>query len=110
MAISTLSIMRGMSVGIEEGGVHSSGLLHGRLVYERLYEITDPANALDPVDGKAGYYDRWAGQGNPAYEDAAMYLISELEGMGLEVIQHRYEFTDIFRVQNPEAYLSLIHI
>jgi len=104
VAISTLSIMRGMSVGIEEGGVHSSGLLHGRLVYERLYEITDPANALDPVDGKAGYYDRWAGQGNPAYEDAAMYLISELEGMGLEVIQHRYEFTDIFRVQNPEAY------
>ncbi|MEC8938923.1 MAG: M28 family peptidase, partial [Candidatus Thermoplasmatota archaeon] len=104
VAISTLSIMRGMSVGIEEGGVHSSGLLHGRVVYERLYEITDPANALDPVDGKAGYYDRWAGQGNPAYEDAAMYLISELEGMGLEVIQHRYEFTDIFRVQNPEAY------
>ena len=36
VAISTLSIMRGMSVGIEEGGVHSSGLLHGRLVYERL--------------------------------------------------------------------------
>ena len=104
VAISTLSIMRGMSVGIEEGGVHSSGLLHGRLVYARLYEITAPANALDPVDGKAGYYDRWAGQGNPAYEDAAMYLISELEGMGLEVIQHRYEFTDIFRVQNPEAY------
>ena len=104
VAISTLSIMRGMSVGIEEGGVHSSGLLHGRLVYERLYEITDPANALDPVDGKAGYFDTWAGQGNPAYEDAAMYLISELEGMGLEVIQHRYEFTDIFRVQNPEAY------
>ena len=104
VAISTLSIMRGMSVGIEEGGVHSSGLLHGRLVYERLYEITDPANALDPVDGKAGYYDRWAGQGNPAYEDAAMYVISELEGLGLEVIQHRYEFTDIFRVQNPEAY------
>ena len=104
VAISTLSIMRDMSVGVEEGGVHSTGLLHGRLVYERLYEITDPANTLDPVDGKAGYYDRWAGQGNPAYEDAAMYLISELEGMGLEVIQHRYEFTDIFRVQNPEAY------
>ena len=95
---------REMSVGIEEGGAHSSGLLHGRLVYERLYEITDPANTLDVVDGKAGYYDRWAGQGNPAYEDAAQYLISELSSMGLEVIQHRYEFTDIFQVQNPEAY------
>ncbi len=104
VAIYTFYTTRDMSVGIEEGGAHSSGLLHGRLVYERLYEITDPTNALDPVDGKAGYYDRWAGQGNPAYEDAAMYLISELQGMGLEVIQHRYEFTDIFRVQNPEAY------
>ncbi|GIS92359.1 MAG: hypothetical protein CM1200mP21_06540 [Candidatus Poseidoniales archaeon] len=24
--------------------------------------------------------------------------------MGLDVVQHRYEFTDIFQVQNPEAY------
>ncbi|MBJ17764.1 MAG: hypothetical protein CMB66_05910, partial [Euryarchaeota archaeon] len=89
---------------LDEGGSHSTGILHGRVVYERLYEITNPANALDPIDGKEGYWDRWAGQGNPAYEDAAQYLISELSSFGLEVKAHRFEFTDIFGVQNPEAY------
>ena len=79
-------------------------MLHGRIVYERLFEISDPTDTLDPVDGKAGYFDRWAGQGNPAYEDAALYIIGELEGFGLEVIAHRYEYTDIMNVQNPEAY------
>ena len=104
VGIKTVNIQRAMDVGIEQGGAHSTGLLHGRTVYDRLYEITDPANTFDLVDGKAGYYDRWAGQGNPAYEDAAQYLIQELSSFGLEVRQHRYEFTDIFQVQNPEAY------
>ncbi|RPG72875.1 MAG: M28 family peptidase, partial [Euryarchaeota archaeon TMED192] len=96
--------IREPSVAIEEGGGHSSGMLHGRIVYERLYEISDPTDTLDPVDGKAGYFDRWAGQGNPAYEDAALYIIGNLESFGLEVIAHRYEYTDIMNVQNPEAY------
>ena len=104
VGIKTVNIQRAMDIGIEQGGAHSTGLLHGRTVYDRLYEITDPANTFDLVDGKAGYYDRWAGQGNPAYEDAAQYLIQELSSFGLEVRQHRYEFTDIFQVQNPEAY------
>ena len=104
VGIKTVNIQRAMDIGIAEGGAHSTGLLHGRTVYDRLYEITDPANTFDLVDGKAGYYDRWAGQGNPAYEDAAQYLIQELSSFGLEVRQHRYEFTDIFQVQNPEAY------
>lgn len=103
VGIKTMTIQRAMDVGIDEGGAHSSGLLHGRTVYDRLYEITNPAISLD-VDGRQGYWDRWAGQGNPAYEDAAQYLIQELSSFGLEVRQHRYEFTDIFRVQNPEAY------
>ncbi len=103
VGIKTMMIQRAMDVGIDEGGAHSSGLLHGRTVYDRLYEITNPAISLD-VDGRQGYWDRWAGQGNPAYEDAAQYLIQELSSFGLEVRQHRYEFTDIFRVQNPEAY------
>ena len=38
------------------------------------------------------------------YEDAAMYIIGELESFGLEVIAHRYEYTDIMNAQNPEAY------
>lgn len=103
VGIKTVMIQRAMEVGVDEGGAHSSGLLHGKTVYDRLYEITDPAISLD-VDGRQGYYDRWAGQGNPAYEDAAQYLIQELSSFGLEVRQHRYEFTDVFRAQNPEAY------
>ncbi len=103
VGIKTVMIQRSMDVGIDEGGAHSTGLLHGKTVYDRLDEITNPAISLD-VDGRQGYWDRWAGQGNPAYEDAAQYLIQELTSFGLEVKQHRYEFTDIFRVQNPEAY------
>ena len=101
--IKIVNIQRAMDIGIAEGGVHSTGLLHGRTVYDRLYEITDPAISID-IDGRQGYWDRWAGQGNPAYEDAAQYLIQELSSFGLEVRQHRYEFTDILQVQNPEAY------
>ena len=95
--------LRPQTTGLDQGGAHSSGLLHGRIVYDRLHEITDPSLALD-VDGRSGYWDRWAGQGNPAYEDAAQYLISELDSFGLEVMTHRFEFTDIFNIQNPEAY------
>jgi hypothetical protein len=102
--VKTLLSERPGAVSVEDGGVHSSGLVHGRGVYETLFEMTDPSNSLDPVDGKAGYWDRWAGQGNPAYEDAAQYLISELSSYGLEVMAHRFEFTDILGNQNPESY------
>lgn len=102
--VKTVFSERLSSLSKEEGGDHSSGIVHGRMVYERLYEITDPTNSLDPIDGKEGYWDRWAGQGNPAYEDAAQYLISEMSSFGLEVISHRYEFTDVFGSQNPESY------
>ena len=104
VSVKFVPSIRQSSVSMEEGGAHSSGMVHGRVVYERLYELSDPTDTLDPVDGKAGYFDRWAGQGNPAYEDAAQYIIGELEGFGLEVIAHRYEYTDIMNVQNPEAY------
>ena len=103
VSVKTVVSMRPQTTGLDQGGAHSSGLLHGRTVYERLFEITDPGLAFD-VDGRAGYWDRWAGQGNPAYEDAAQYLIGELESFGLEVMTHRFEFTDIFSIQNPEAY------
>ncbi len=102
--VKTLVSERPGTVTLDEGGAHSSGLVHGRDVYETLYEMTDPSNSLDPVDGKAGYWDRWAGQGNPAYEDAAQYLISKLSSFGLEVMAHRFEFTDILGNQNPESY------
>ena len=104
VSVKILSAKREITVGIDDGGQHSGGIVHGRVVYERLFELSDPTDTLDPVDGKAGYYDRWAGQGNPAYEDAALYIIGELESFGLEVIAHRYEYTDIMGAQNPEAY------
>ena len=104
VSIKTVLSLRPSLIGLDQGGAHSSGLLHGRTVYDRLYEITDPAISIFDVDGREGYYDRWAGQGNPAYEDAAMYLIDEMESFGLEVMAHRFEFTDILAYQNPEAY------
>ena len=104
VSVKFVPSIRQTSVAVEDGGGHSSGLVHGRVVYDRLFELSDPTDTLDPVDGKAGYFDRWAGQGNAAYEDAALYIIGELEGFGLEVIAHRYEYTDIMNVQNPEAY------
>ena len=102
--VKVVSAQRSTTIGVDDGGAHSSGIVNGRVVYDRLFEITDPSNTLDPFDGKAGYWDRWAGQGNPAYEDAAQYLISELSSFGLEVVSHRFEFTDIFGSQNPESY------
>jgi len=59
----------------------------------------------DPADGAVGYLDRWAGQGNLAYEDAAQYLISTMEGFGLEVIVQRFVYDSLMTgAQNPEAY------
>ena len=104
VAIKYIPAERSSTVPIAEGGAHSSGMMNGKIVYDRLFELSDPTDTLDPVDGKAGYFDRWAGQGNPAYEDAALYIIGELESFGLEVIGHRYEYTDITGAQNPEAY------
>ena len=88
-----------------EGGRHSTGVVDGRTTYNYLSMLTDRSlDATDAADGAMGYLDRWAGQGNPAYEDGAQYLIQTLESFGLEVMTHRFEFTDIFGMQNPEAY------
>ena len=47
----------------------------------------------------------WAGQGNAAYEDAAQYLIGNLESFGLEVITQRFTYDSLMTgAQNPEAY------
>ena len=102
--VKTVQTVRDSTTSVDDGGFHSSGIVHGREVYERLYRITDPTDSLDPFDGKEGYWDRWAGQGNAAYEDAAQYLIAEFSSFGLEVMSHRYEYTDMLGAQNPEAY------
>ena len=89
----------------EEGGRHSTGLVAGRSTYNYLHHITDETpDPLDLADGAVGYLNRWAGQANAAYEDAAVYIIDELESFGLTVVTQRYEFTDVFGNQNPESY------
>lgn len=89
--------------GVEAGGEYATGIMNGRNVYNRLHEITDPTPDPTDIDRRMGYWDRWAGQGNIAYEDAGNYLVAELESFGLEVMKHRFEYTDIFSKQNPEA-------
>lgn len=90
----------------EDGGRHSMGLVDGRTVLNYINVMSDETpDPLDPADGAVGYLDRWAGQGNAAYEDAAQYLIKELEGFGLEVNEHRYEYTSLTTgQQNVESY------
>ena len=105
--IIALKIERPMAAGysIDEGGRHSTGVVSGRDTYNYLSMFTDQTlDPTDAADGAVGYLNRWAGQGNQAYEDGARYLIQQLESFGLEVKTHRFEFTDIFGKQNPEAY------
>ena len=92
---------------IDEGGLFSTGFVDGRTVYNNIYRITDDTltSPFAPSpDGAVGYLDRWAGQGNPAYEDAAQFLIAEMTAYGLRVETQRFDLTDILGNQNPEAY------
>ena len=104
--VKTLDIVRQEMAVYDkgQGASHSTGLVSGRDVYNTLVLLTD--DTPDPVswDGRAGYWDRWAGQGNPAYEEAAQWVNTTLKSYGLEVMDHRFEFTDIFGNQNPESY------
>lgn len=107
VAAYPLSFVRGTAPAYssDEGGRHSTGLVNGRTTYNYLHHLTDETpDPLDLADGAVGYLNRWAGQANAAYEDAAVYLIDELESYGLTVITQRYEFTDAFGNQNPESY------
>lgn len=90
---------------IDEGSLFSTGFVDGRTVYNNIYRITDDTpDLLDPADGAVGYLDRWAGQGNLAYEDAAQFLIAEMNAYGLRVETQRFDLTDVLGNQNPEAY------
>ena len=90
---------------IDEGGLFSTGFVDGRTVYDSIARISDGTpDPLDPADGAVGYLDRWAGQGNLAYEDAAQFLIAEMTAYGLRVETQRFDLTDVLGNQNPEAY------
>ncbi len=103
-----LPIERQMAAAYSEadGGRHSTGVVDGRTTFNYLSLISDESNDItDLADGANGYLDRWAGQGNAAYEDAAQYLIQTLESFGLEVITQRFVYDSLMTgAQNPEAY------
>ena len=89
------------NVPLEEGGAHSTGLVAGKRTYDTLSYITDDSLSPLDVDLAVGYLDRWAGQGNPAYEDAANWVKAELESFGYDDVRHhRFQYTE----SNPEAY------
>ena len=52
VSVKFVPSVRQTSVSTGEGGFHSTGLVHGRIVYDRLFELSDPTDTLDPVDGK----------------------------------------------------------
>ena len=102
-----ISIERQVSAAysIDEGGLFSTGFVDGRTVYNNIHRISDETpDILDPADGAVGYLDRWAGQGNLAYEDAAQFLIAEMTAYGLRVEVQRFQITDVLGNVNPEAY------
>ncbi|MBL6731931.1 MAG: M28 family peptidase [Candidatus Poseidoniaceae archaeon] len=108
VAVTKLSIKRQMAAAYSEadGGRHSTGVVDGRTTFNYLSLMSDEsADLTDLADGANGYLDRWAGQGNAAYEDAAQYLIQTLESFGLEVITQRFVYDSLMTgAQNPEAY------
>ena len=103
-----LSVERQQAPGFseDEGGRHSTGMVDGRTVFNYINVMSDEtSDPTDAADGAVGYLDRWAGQGNAAYEDAAQYLIQTMENFGLEVITQRFVYDSLMTgAQNPEAY------
>ena len=103
-----LPVQREMAAAYSEadGGRHSAGVVNGRTTYNYLSMLSDETtDPTDVVDGAVGFLDRWAGQGNAAYEDAALHLIQTLENFGLEVITQRFTYESVMTgAQNPEAY------
>ena len=103
-----IPINRPMAAAYSEaqGGRHSTGLVDGLNVFNYISHISDETfDPTDLADNAVGYLDRWAGQGNAAYEDAAQYLIDTLESFGLEVITQRFTYDSLMTgAQNPEAY------
>ena len=103
-----LNVQRPQAPGFteDEGGRHSTGMVDGRTVFNYINVISDETpDVTDLGDGAVGYLDRWAGQGNLAYEDAAQYLIQTMENFGLEVITQRFVYDSLMTgAQNPEAY------
>ena len=108
VVVIRIPVERPMAAAYSEadGGRHSTGVVDGRTTFNYLSMLSDEtSDPTDAADGAIGYLDRWAGQGNAAYEDAAQYLIQTLGSFGLEVITQRFTYDSLQTgAQNPEAY------
>ena len=108
VVVIRIPVERQMAAAYSEadGGRHSTGVVDGRTTFNYLSMLSDEtSDPTDAADGAMGYLDRWAGQGNAAYEDAAQYLIQTLGSFGLEVITQRFTYDSLQTgAQNPEAY------
>ena len=103
VSIKMASIIRPIAAGvpIANGGTHSTGIVSGLETFNMLSVLSDETPSADPYDGAKGYLNRWAGQGNPAYENAADFLVQEFTEYGYETVErHRFQYIEA----NPEAY------
>lgn len=103
VSIKMASIIRPITAGvpIANGGTHSTGIVSGLETFNMLSVLSDETPSADPYDGAKGYLNRWAGQGNPAYENAADFLVQEFTEYGYENVErHRFQYIEA----NPEAY------
>ena len=98
------SIIRPMSasVSVENGGLHSTGIVSGFETFNMLSVLSDETvDPFDACDGAKGYLNRWAGMGSPGYECGADFLVAEFTEYGYDNVErHRFQYIE----GNPEAY------
>ena len=98
------SIIRPMaaSVSVENGGMHSTGIVSGFETFNMLSVLSDETtDPFDTCDGAKGYLNRWAGMGSPGYECGADFLVAEFTEYGYDNVErHRFQYIE----GNPEAY------
>ena len=71
------------------------GLVDGRTVLNYINIMSDETRPSRPCRWSCWLLRSVGRTRKCCYEDAAQYLIKELEGFGLEVNEHRYEYTSL---------------
>ena len=82
---------------IEDGALHSTGLIDGLNVFEWLELFADP---------DSGYNERWGPftLNDPTYMRAVNFMQGELQGMGYDAQVHRYWISDFSYAVNVCGY------
>ena len=82
---------------VEDGALHSTGLIDGLNVFEWLELFADP---------DSGYNQRWGPftLNDPTYMRAANFMQGELQGMGYDAQVHRYWISDFSYAVNVCGY------